>query len=63
MLSVPWPLVDTVLSEVGSLAGKVVIDTTNHFAEGGLAELDGATAAQVNQRRMPNAKLVKALTR
>jgi 8-hydroxy-5-deazaflavin:NADPH oxidoreductase len=60
MLSVPWTLVDDVLAEIGSLAGKVVIDTTNHFAAGGLADLDGVTAAQVNQARMPDARLVKA---
>ncbi len=60
MLSVPWPLVDDVLGEVGPLAGKVVIDTTNHFARGGLADLEGVTGAQVNQARMPDAKLVKA---
>lgn len=60
MLSVPWTLVDDVLAEIGSLAGKVVIDTTNHFAAGGLADLDGLTAAQVNQARMPGARLVKA---
>src|ERR1019366_5128558 len=38
MLSVPWTLVDDVLAEIGSLAVKVVIDTTNHFAAGGLAD-------------------------
>jgi len=53
-------LVDEVLAEVGPLAGKVVIDTTNHFTSGGLADLGSETAAQLNQARMPEATLVKA---
>jgi 8-hydroxy-5-deazaflavin:NADPH oxidoreductase len=61
LLSVPWRLIDDVLAETGSLAGKVVIDTTNQFGAGGLELLpDGMTAAQVNQRRMPGARLVKS---
>jgi predicted dinucleotide-binding enzyme len=61
LLSVPWRLIDDVLAETGSLAGKVVIDTTNQFGAGGLEGLpDGMTAAQVNQRRMPGARLVKS---
>jgi 8-hydroxy-5-deazaflavin:NADPH oxidoreductase len=60
VLSVPWRNIDAVLAEAGSLAGKIVIDTTNHFTQAGLADLQGVTAAQVNQARMPGARLVKA---
>jgi 8-hydroxy-5-deazaflavin:NADPH oxidoreductase len=60
VLSVPWSSIDAVLAEAGSLAGKVVIDTTNHYARGATAELGGRTAAQTNQARMPGARLVKA---
>jgi 8-hydroxy-5-deazaflavin:NADPH oxidoreductase len=61
VLSVPWRLVEDAVEQAGRLEGKVVIDTTNQFGPGGLEELpDGLTAAQVNQRRMPGARLVKA---
>ncbi len=61
MLWVPWALIDDVLAEAGPLTGKVVIDTTNQFGRGGLEPLpDHLTAAQVNQARMPGARLVKA---
>jgi predicted dinucleotide-binding enzyme len=61
ILSVPWRLIDDVLAEIGPLDGKVVIDTTNQFGADGWEDMpDGLTAAQVNQRRMPGARLVKS---
>jgi 8-hydroxy-5-deazaflavin:NADPH oxidoreductase len=61
VLSVPWSVIDDALEQAGSLAGKIVIDTTNQFGEDGLEQLpDGLTAAQVNARRMSGARLVKA---
>ena len=61
IFSVPWRLIDAVLAQAGPLEGKVVIDTTNQYGSGGLEELpEGQTAAQVNQARMPGARLVKA---
>jgi len=61
VLSVPWTLVETAVAEAGGLDGKIVIDTTNQFgAEGWETIPDGLTAAQLNQRRMPGARLVKA---
>ena len=61
LLSVPWAVLDDALAQAGSLDGKVVIDTTNQFGPGGLEELpEGQTAAQLNQSRMPGARLVKA---
>lgn len=60
MISVPWPAVDIALTAAGSLAGKIVIDTTNHFIPGGLDDLGTQTTAQLNQARMPGSRMVKA---
>jgi 8-hydroxy-5-deazaflavin:NADPH oxidoreductase len=59
MFSVPWRAVDDVLAQTGSLDGKVVIDTTNQYGEGGWEQLPKPAAA-VNAERMPGARLVKA---
>lgn len=48
LVSVPWGSVPTVLDEAGELAGRVVIDTTNHFGPGGVLSIpDGLTAADL----------------
>ena len=61
VLSVPWTLVETAVEQAGGLEGKIVIDTTNQFGAEGWEEIpEGLTAAQLNQRRMPGARLVKA---
>jgi predicted dinucleotide-binding enzyme len=57
--SVPWRLIDDVLGQMGSLEGRIVIDTTNQYA-GGIQDLGGRTAAQVNAARMPGARYTKA---
>jgi predicted dinucleotide-binding enzyme len=61
--SVPWPAVDELLAQTGSLAGKIVIDTTNQFVtgepEGGVEQL-AKTVAETNQERMPGVRLVRA---
>ena len=59
MFSVPWRAVDDVLGRTGSLDGKVVIDTTNQYGSDGLEQLP-KPAAQINQERMPGARLVKS---
>jgi predicted dinucleotide-binding enzyme len=59
VLSVPWQMIDEALSQAGSLAGRVVIDTTNQFGSGGLADLGGRTAARHNADRMPGARYTK----
>jgi predicted dinucleotide-binding enzyme len=59
VLSVPWGAVGEALSQAGSLAGRVVIDTTNQFGSGGLADLGGQTAARHNASRMPGARYTK----
>ena len=60
VLSIPWTAIDDLVAQV-DLDGKVVVDTTNQFGAGGWEEIpDGLTAAQLNQRRMPGARLVKS---
>jgi predicted dinucleotide-binding enzyme len=62
IFAVPWTAVDEALRQAGSLAGKVVIDTTNQFGPRGLEQLpDGLSAAAFNARRMPGAGYVKSL--
>src|SRR4051812_42510961 len=54
VLSVPWRVIDEALEEIGSLDGKIVIDTTNQYGADGWIELPGGqTAAQHNAARMP----------
>jgi predicted dinucleotide-binding enzyme len=61
ILSVPWTAVPVALEQAGSLAGKIVIDTTNPFGAGGWEQMPGGiTSAQFNQERMSGARVVKA---
>src|SRR3954454_19419800 len=60
LFAVPWRAVDDVLAPLGSLEGKIVIDTTNRFGPGGWQDLGGRTAAQVNAERMPGARYTKS---
>jgi 8-hydroxy-5-deazaflavin:NADPH oxidoreductase len=58
ILSVGWGVIPDALDAMGSLDGRVVVDTTNHYGRGGLVELDG-TAAAHNAARMPGARYTK----
>jgi 8-hydroxy-5-deazaflavin:NADPH oxidoreductase len=49
VISVPWTVLGDALEQAGSLAGKVVIDTTNQFGAPPLPA-EGETAAQVERR-------------
>jgi predicted dinucleotide-binding enzyme len=60
ILAVPWPAIDEAISQAGPLDGKVVIDTTNPFGRGGWEVPEGRTSTQVNQERLPGAKVVKS---
>jgi len=61
LLTVPWPAVEEALSAAGPLHGKIVIDTTNQFAAGGLAQLPhGMSALEFNSQRANGATVVKA---
>jgi predicted dinucleotide-binding enzyme len=60
VFSVPWAVIDEAIAACGSLDGKIVIDTTNQFGREGVVDLDGKTAAEVNQARMPGARYTKS---
>jgi 8-hydroxy-5-deazaflavin:NADPH oxidoreductase len=60
LFAVPWRAVDDVLASLGSLEGKIVIDTTNQFGSGSVEDLGDRTAAQVNAARMPGARYTKS---
>jgi NADPH-dependent F420 reductase len=62
ILAVPYPAVGDVLDELrGSLDGKVLVDATNRVnpADPG-SVLDGSSAAEQVQARVPAARVVKA---
>ena len=58
VVSVPWSVLPDALAQAGSLAGKVVIDTTNQY--GTPAPPEGQTAAQFNSVRMAGARYTKS---
>jgi len=59
VVSVPWGELPSVLEQLGSLDGKIVIDTTNQFGAPPLPP-EGVTAAQFNAERMPGARYTKS---
>lgn len=59
VISVPWSTLPMVLDQAGSLAGKIVIDTTNQFGAPPLPA-EGQTAAAFNAARMPGARYTKS---
>jgi 8-hydroxy-5-deazaflavin:NADPH oxidoreductase len=62
VLAVPYPSVGSVLDELGEdLRGKILVDATNRVnsADPG-SVLDGDSAAEQIQRRVPSARVVKA---
>jgi predicted dinucleotide-binding enzyme len=59
VLSVPWDTIPEALRQAGSLAGKIVIDTTNQFGSHSLPA-KGQTAAEWNAARMPGARYTKS---
>jgi hypothetical protein len=60
VFAVPWGTIDDVVPELGPLEGKIVIDTTNQFGPGGVQDLDGRTAAQLNAERLAGARYTKS---
>jgi 8-hydroxy-5-deazaflavin:NADPH oxidoreductase len=58
MVAVPWSAIDQALEEVGSLAGKVVLDATNQFGPGP-KPAEGQSVARFNSARMPGARYVR----
>jgi predicted dinucleotide-binding enzyme len=59
VLSVPWAAIPAALEQAGSLAGKVVVATTNQFGPGPKPTA-GQTAAAFNAARMPGARYTKS---
>jgi 8-hydroxy-5-deazaflavin:NADPH oxidoreductase len=59
VISVPWSLLPEALAQAGSLAGKIVVDTTNQFGAPPLPA-EGETAAHFNAARMPGARYTKS---
>lgn len=59
VLSIPWDAIPEALQQAGSLAEKIVIDTTNQFGSVALPPR-GQTAAQFNAARMPGARYTKS---
>jgi hypothetical protein len=59
VISVPWDVLPDALTQAGSLAGKIVIDTTNQFGSVAMPP-EGETAAHWNVSRMPGARYTKS---
>src|SRR4029077_7926440 len=59
VLSVPWDGIDDALERAGSLAGKIVIDTTNFYGSKS-PPAENETQAQHNAARMPGARYTKS---
>jgi predicted dinucleotide-binding enzyme len=59
VFSVPWDMIPEALRQAGSLAGKIVIDTTNQYGSVALPS-KGQTAAEHNAARMPGARYTKS---
>jgi len=58
LVSVPWDAIPEALKQAESLAGKIVIDTTNQF--GSTLPPKGQTAAEFNAARMAGARYTKS---
>lgn len=59
LISVPWSVLPDALDQAKSLAGKIVLDTTNQFGAPPLPAR-GETAAHFNAARMPGARYTKS---
>jgi predicted dinucleotide-binding enzyme len=59
VVSVPWSVLPEALEQAGSLAGKIVIDTTNQYGAPPFPA-EGETAAHFNAARMTGARYTKS---
>ena len=59
VISVPWSTWPQALEQMGSVAGQIVIDTTNQFGAPPLPAA-GQTAAHFNAGRLPGARYTKS---
>ncbi len=62
ILAVPWAAMDETLVRVGDLDGTVVVDVSNPVNEAERTALRGRSTAEVIQRRLPRARVVKAFS-
>jgi 8-hydroxy-5-deazaflavin:NADPH oxidoreductase len=60
VLATRWDQVPRALAGVGSLSGKIVVDTTNNFVDNKLVDLGGRASSEVVAALVPDARLVKA---
>lgn len=62
VLATPWSAAETILDQVGSLEGRVLIDTTNPLADGlsGLSIDSDTSASEMISQWCPGAHVVKA---
>ncbi len=58
VIAVPWAAVRQVISELGDVGGKIIIDTTNRL--GVPAPEDGNSAAEDIAKMLPSARVFKA---
>jgi predicted dinucleotide-binding enzyme len=60
LLAVPWRMPEA-LPPADAVAGKIVIDAMNPYAEdGSVTDLGATTSSEVTRKRLPGARLVKA---
>jgi NADPH-dependent F420 reductase len=59
-LAVPWKAIDDVLADLGDLRGVVVIDMSNPMNQREREALEGTSAGQRIQERVPKARVCKA---
>ncbi len=62
ILAVPWPNIRDVISQLGDLSGKIIIDISNPVKAdlSGLAVSEGTSASEEIAKMIPKAKVVKA---
>ena len=63
MIALPWSAVETILSTLGDLSGKIIIDVTNAmtFGASGLMEMAiESSAGEMIQQWLPDSIVVKA---
>ena len=60
LLAVPWRTPDA-LPPADAVAGKIVVDAMNPYAEdGSVMDLGASTSSEYTRRRLPGARLIKA---
>lgn len=59
ILAVPWPAMDETLNQLGDVRGTVVIDVSFPHTKQQREALKGRSTAEVIQKRLPNARVLK----